>query len=127
MKLSETILQSSLKIHKTLGPGLLENVYRDCLVYELAKNNIICQKEVSVPVSYEDMKFESGFRADLIIENKIIIELKSVDKMVPIHKAQLLTYMKLGRYPLGLLINFGFPKLMDGYYRFANGNEADVL
>lgn len=127
MRLSEEILKACLKIHKNLGPGLLENVYKDCLYYELSKNKIKCHKEVAIPVSYEDMHFETGFRADLIIEDKIIIELKSLERMGVIHKAQILTYMKLGHYPLGLLINFGMPKLMDGYQRFANGIEANDL
>ncbi len=127
MKLSEEILKACLKIHKTLGPGLLESVYQDCIIYELQKRDIICAKEVVLPVEYEDIKFESGFRADIIVDNKIIIEVKSLEKMGSVHKAQILTYLKLTQFPLGLLINFGAPRLMDGYHRFANGLQANDL
>ncbi len=126
-KVSEEILDSSIKIHKTLGPGLLESVYQNCLFYELEKKNIKCQKEIILPVHYESLKFESGFRADLIIDDKIIIEIKSLERMSNIHKAQILTYLKLTNYPLGLLINFGAEKLVNGFSRFANGAQADDL
>ncbi len=106
-KLSEEILDSAIKIHRALGPGLLESVYQNCLFYELEKKNIKCQKELVLPVHYEDLKFESGFRADLIIDDKIIVEIKSLERMSKIHQAQILTYLMLAGYPLGLLINFG--------------------
>lgn len=127
MKLSENIIDSALKIHKSLGPGLLESVYQNCLAYELNKKNITVQKEVVLPVQYEELNFESGFRADLIVNNYIIIEIKSVDKVQPVHKAQTLTYLKLAKYPLGLLINFGEPLLKNGLHRFANGEAANEL
>jgi GxxExxY protein len=110
-----------------LGPGLLESVYQNCLVYELEKRNIHCKKEVILPVSYQELDFESGFRADIIVDDKIIIEIKSLEKMSRIHKAQILTYLKLTRFPLGLLINFGEDKIIDGFHRFANGDEANNL
>jgi GxxExxY protein len=126
-KLSEEILGSAIKIHKILGPGLLESVYQNCLFYELEKKNIKCQKEVILPVQYEDLNFESGFHADLIVDDKIIIEIKSLERMGDIHRAQILTYLKLTNYPLGLLINFGSSKLVNGFSRFANGTQADEL
>lgn len=126
-KLSEEILDSAIKIHKILGPGLLESVYQNCLFYELEKKNIKCQKEVILPVQYEDLNFESGFRADLIVDDKIIIEIKSLERMGYVHRAQILTYLKLTNYPLGLLINFGSAKLVNGFSRFANGTQADEL
>ncbi len=126
-KLSENILDSAIKIHKILGPGLLESVYQNCLTYELGKRNINSQKEIVLPVKYEDLMFESGFRADIIVEDKIIIEVKSVERLAPIHRAQTLTYLKLTKYPLALLINFGQEKLINGFQRFANGEEANVL
>lgn len=126
-KISEQILDCCIKIHRTLGPGLLESVYQNCLSYELGKRGISSQKEVILPIQYEDLNFESGFRADIIVENKIIIELKAVEKIQPIHRAQLLTYLKLTRKPLGLLINFNNTKLINGFQRFANGEEANDL
>lgn len=126
-KISEEIIDSALKIHRALGPGLLESVYQNCLEYELSKKSINSRKEVILPVHYEDMRFESGFRADLIVNEQIIIEIKSVEKIQPVHKAQTLTYLKLSRYPLGLLINFGEPLLKNGLFRFANGEAANDL
>lgn len=126
-QLSETILDCSLKIHKALGPGLLESVYQDCLLYELEKKNIECKKEIILPVQYEDLRFDSGFRADLIVSEKIIIEVKSIEQTKPVHRAQILTYLKLTGYPLGLLINFGQEKLINGFQRFANGEAANDL
>jgi GxxExxY protein len=126
-KLSEQILDCCIKIHRTLGPGLLESVYQNCLVYELERKGISCQKELMLPVHYEELTFESGFRADIIVENKIIIELKAVEKTQPVHRAQLLTYLKLTNKPLGLLINFNNTKIINGFQRFANGDEANDL
>lgn len=105
----------------------MESVYQNCLVYELEKRNILCIKEVILPVQYQELNFESGFRADIIVENKIIIEVKSLERMNKIHKAQILTYLKLTKFPLGLLINFGEDKIMNGFHRFANGEEANNL
>lgn len=126
-KLSEHILDASIKIHRALGAGLLESVYQDCLIYELKKLDIACEKEVVLPVQYENLNFESGFRADLIVEDKIIIEVKSVEKINPIHRAQILTYLKLTNMPLGLLINFNNSKLINGFHRYANGEKANEL
>lgn len=126
-KLSAETLDCAIKIHKTLGPGLLESVFQNCLVYELQKRDIPCVKEVSIPVQYDELKFDTGFRADVIVDNKILVEIKSVEKTNPVHKAQVLTYMKLSEFPLGLLINFGEPKLTDGFIRFANGDAANDL
>jgi GxxExxY protein len=126
-KLSEDILDSAIKIHKTLGPGLLESIYRDCLAYELEKLGYSVEKERVLSVKYEDLCFETGFRADLIVDDQIIVEIKSLEKLSPIHRAQILTYLKLTSYPLGLLINFGQEKLVNGFQRFANGENANEL
>lgn len=126
-RVSEEIIQSAIKIHMKLGPGLLENVYQGCLAYELEKKGIKTQREATLPVKYEEMIFETGFRADLIAEEKILIEIKSVEKIQPVHKAQLLTYLKLANYPLGLLINFGDTLLKNGIHRFAHGDAANDL
>jgi len=124
---SEIIIGCALKIHKTLGPGLLESVYRQCLSYELGKAGLTCQTEIMLPVHYETLSFENGYRADIIVAGKIIIEIKSTDKPNPAHHAQTLTYLKLSGLPLALLINFGHPVLMDGIKRYANGPEANQL
>lgn len=126
-RLSEEIIASAIKVHKTLGPGLLESVYQNCLAYELEKKKIQVIKESILPVKYEDLLFETGFRADLIVENKVLIEIKSVEKTMPVHRAQTLTYLKLTNYPLALLINFGEPLVKDGIHRFGNGEAANDL
>lgn len=126
-KISEEIIDSTIKIHKNLGPGLLESVYQNCLFYELNKKGIPTEKEVILSVAYEDMIFESGFRADVIVDKKVIIEIKSTEKIQPVHKAQTLTYLKLSKLPLALLINFGDNMLKSGISRFANGEGANDL
>lgn len=126
-KLSEEILDSALKIHKKLGPGLLESVYQNCLIYELNKKEIPYKKEVILPIQYEDLTFENGFRADIIVDNQVIIEVKSIENITNVHHAQILTYLKLTGLPLGLLINFGQEKLINGFKRFANGETANKL
>lgn len=125
--LSEKIIGCSINIHKALGPGLLESVYQKCLVYELEKLEIPSKTEVLLPVSYEDLNFESGFRADLIVDEKIIVEIKSVEKISPVHTAQTLTYLKLTNYQVALLINFGEATLKTGIKRFVNGDIKENL
>jgi GxxExxY protein len=125
--LSEKIIGCSIKIHKTLGPGLLESVYQKCLVYELSKLNIASKTEVLLPVKYEELNFESGFRADLIVDEKIIVEIKSMEKISQAHVAQTLTYLKLTSYPVALLINFGEATLKTGIKRFVNGDIKENL
>ncbi len=126
-RMSEQIIGSSIKIHKTLGPGLLESIYRQCLAYELEKLGLECRQEIPLPVSYETLTFENGFRPDIIVNNEIIVEIKSTEKTQPVHSAQTLTYLKLSKLPLALLINFGEPTLMSGIKRFANGPAGDEL
>jgi GxxExxY protein len=120
-ELTKIIIDLCIKIHKTLGPGLLESVYEEVLVYELKKLGIIVYRQVGIPVHYESVKLELGFRADLIIENKVIIELKSIENILPLHKKQLLTYLKLTGMKVGLLINFNESLMKNGIFRIANG------
>jgi GxxExxY protein len=127
ISLSEKIIGCSIKIHKSLGPGLLESVYQKCLTYELSKLSISSRTEVILPVQYEELNFESGFRADLIVDEKIIVEIKSVEKISPVHTAQTLTYLKLTNYPVALLINFGEATLKAGIKRFVNGEMKEDL
>jgi len=124
--LSREIIDCAIQVHKNLGPGLLENVYQKCLMIELSKKNIACDAEVMLPVYYGQEKIDSGFRCDLIIENQIIIELKSVETVLPVHKAQTLTYLKLSPYKLALLINFGESLLKTGIHRFIDGDITSL-
>lgn len=116
------IVDSCFKIHKTLGPGLLESVYEVVLAQELMKRGLSVARQQSIPITYDGTTFEEGFRADLIIENKVIVELKSVEKVAPVHKKQLLTYLRLSNKKLGLLVNFGENLIKDGISRVINGS-----
>jgi GxxExxY protein len=120
-ELSKIIIGSAIKVHQSLGPGLLENAYQECLFYELKNQNLNVLKEKSMPVVYEEIKMDCGYKIDLLVEDKVVIELKSVDKLNDVHKAQTLTYMKLGDYKLGLLINFNVSLLKSGIKRLING------
>ncbi len=119
-ELSKIIVDKCLKIHRSLGPGLLESVYEEILFYELQKTNLTCKKQVAIPVVYEDIKMDLGFRADMIVEDKVIIELKSVENILPVHKKQLLTYLKLTGIKLGLLVNFNVELIKNGIIRVVN-------
>ncbi len=115
------IIDCCVKIHKALGPGLLESVYEEVLSYELKKKGLSCERQVSVPVVYDELKMDLGFRSDMIVDNKVIIELKSVESVLPVHKKQLLTYLKLSQKKVGLLINFNEELIKNGITRIANG------
>ena len=119
-ELSNIIIGLAIKVHTTLGPGLLESVYRECLYYEISKNGFRVEKEKPLPVIYEDVKLDCGFRIDILVENKLLLELKSVSTLNEVHLAQTLTYLKLGDYRLGFLINFNVFRLKDGLKRVAN-------
>jgi len=119
-EISKIVFDCALKVHKSLGPGLLESAYEECLYYELKKFGIIVQKQKPLPLIYEDVKLEIGYRVDLIIENKVILEIKSVDALNDIHLAQILTYLKLSDCKLGMLINFNVVLIKDGIRRVVN-------
>jgi len=120
-ELAKIVVDLCLKIHKTLGPGLLESVYEEALIYELKKLGIPVERQAGIPVTYEDVKMDIGFRADVLVENKLIVELKSIESILPIHKKKLLTYLKLANMKLGLLVNFNVDLIKDGIFRVANG------
>ena len=120
-ELSNKIIGCAIDVHTALGPGLLESAYKECLYYKISKSGLEVQKEKPMPLVYEEVKLECGYRIDLLIENKLVIEIKSVDALNDIHLAQTLTYMKLGNYKLGLLINFNVTKLKNGIKRVING------
>lgn len=118
--LSNTIIGCALNVHKALGPGLLEFSYQECLYYELIKAGLKVEKQKALPLIYEEVKLECGYRIDLLVENKVIIEIKSVDALNDVHIAQLLTYLKLSNCKLGLLMNFNVVRLRDGIKRIVN-------
>lgn len=119
-EISSLILKQAFKIHSELGAGLLESVYKECLAYELQKINLTVEKERAFPLVYDEIKFECGFRADLVVNNKVIVEIKCVDALIDVHKAQLLTYLRFSGCRLGLLLNFKMPHLRDGIRRVVN-------
>jgi len=116
-ELTGSILHCAYKVHSALGPGLLESAYEECLHYELCKTGIDVIKQKPMPLIYEGKKLELGYRIDLLVENKVIIEIKSVDALNPVHFAQLMTYLKLSKCRIGFLINFNVQSLKDGVKR----------
>ena len=120
-EISNKVIGLALEVHKALGPGLLQNAYKECLYYEIARSGLTVEKEKAMPLVYKEVKLECGYRIDLLVENKLVIELKSVDALNDVHLAQTLTYLKIGDYKLGLLINFNVSKLKDGIKRVING------
>ncbi len=115
------IIGCAIEVHKALGPGLLESAYQECLFYKLQQSELIVEKEKPMPLIFEEVKLDCGYRIDLLVENKVVIELKSVEALNDVHLAQTLTYMKLGDYKLGLLINFNVSLLKKGIKRVING------
>ncbi|MBX3242005.1 MAG: GxxExxY protein [Chitinophagaceae bacterium] len=111
------VLGCALEVHKALGPGLLESAYKECLYYKLIKSGFLVEKEKPMPLIFEEVKLECGYRIDLLIENKLVLELKAVEALNDIHLAQILTYMRLGNFNLGLLINFNVRILKNGIKR----------
>jgi len=115
--ISKHVIDSAMKVHTVLGCGLLENVYEICLAHELAKRGLGVRKQVVMPIRYEGVALDAGYRLDLLIDEKVVVEIKAVEKMLPLYTAQLLTYLKLGGYKLGLLLNFNTVHLRDGIRR----------
>ena len=120
-EISNRIIGAALKVHTALGPGLLESAYKECLYYVLQKEDLKVEKEKPMPLVFEEVKLECGYRIDLLVENKVVIEIKSVEALNDVHLAQTLTYLKLGNYKLGLLVNFNVALLKHGIKRVANG------
>lgn len=119
-QLTNTIIGLAIEVHKELGPGLLETAYQECLYHELTVHGYQVKKELALPIVYKDIKIDHGYRIDLLVENHVVIELKTVEAFTDVHFAQVLTYLKLGNYPLGLLINFHTKLLKNGIKRFIN-------
>jgi GxxExxY protein len=119
-ELSNIVIGTAIKVHQALGPGLLESAYKECLFYELGMMGLYVEKEKPVPLVYKEVKLECGYRIDILVENKIVIEIKSVDALNDVHLAQTLTYLKIGNFKLGLLMNFNVVLLKDGIRRVVN-------
>jgi GxxExxY protein len=120
-EIAKIVVDSAYRIHSKLGPGLLESAYQAILAYELRTRGLKIETEVIMPVIYDQLSLDVGYRADIIVENKVIIELKSVEKVIDLHKKQLLTYLRVSNMRLGLLINFGTPLIKEGITRIVNG------
>jgi len=119
-QLSKIVLDAGIKIHRALGPGLLESAYEECLYYELQKDGLLLEKQKTLPLIYEDVKLDVGYRIDILVEKKLILEIKSVETLTDLHMAQVLTYLKLSNCKLGLLINFNTVLLKNGIKRVVN-------
>ncbi len=118
--ISGVIVDSAMHVHSALGPGLLESTYEACLIHELKSRDLLIQNQLALPVNYRDIQIDTGYRIDLLVEKEVIVELKAVEKLLPIHQAQLLTYLKLSQKKVGLLINFNSLRLKYGIKRIAN-------
>lgn len=121
--LSYKIIELAIEVHRQLGPGLLESAYQQCLYYEIKKAGLKVEKEITLPIIYKEIKIDQGYRIDLLIEDKLVVELKTVESYTSVHFAQILNYLKLGNYPLGLLINYNSKILRNNIKRFINSNS----
>ena len=122
-EIGEALIGCAMSVHSGLGSGLLESAYEGCLAYELGKRDIIFRRQVLLPVHYDGEQIDSGYRLDLLVDEKVVIEIKAVEKLNDLHRAQLLTYLKLGDYKLGCLLNFNTLRMRDGIVRLVNGLE----
>jgi len=115
------IIGAALKVHSAVGPGLLESAYETCLLYELEKQGLSAQRQVLIPIRYEELTIDNGYRADLLVGGRVVVELKALETILPIHRAQLLSYLRLGGFKLGYLLNFNVAHMRDGIVRIVNG------
>jgi GxxExxY protein len=120
-EIGDAIIASALKVHTALGPGLLESAYGTCLLYELQKQGLPVQQQVLIRVCYEDFTINNGYRVDLLVGDRVVVELKALEAILPVHRAQLLSYLRLGRFKLGYLLNFNVARMRDGIVRLVNG------
>ena len=120
-EIGRAIIGTAIKVHSAVGPGLLESAYETCLHYELEKQKLPVRKQVSIPIRYEDLTVDNGYRIDLLIGERVVVELKAVEAILPVHRAQLLSYLRLGGFKLGYLLNFNLAHMRDGIVRIVNG------
>lgn len=119
-EIAQIVIGAAIDVHRELGPGLLESAYQECLIYELKDRQLEIEREVHMPIVYRQIKLDHGYRMDIVVEKKVVLELKTVEFLTDVHKAQLLTYLKLGNYKLGLIINFNQTLLKNGIKRIVN-------
>ena len=119
--IGHAVIGAAMKVHSAVGPGLLESAYETCLIYELEKKRIGVRSQVSVPIRYEELTIENGYRIDLLVDGLVVVELKAVPVILPVHRGQLLSYLKLGGFKLGYLLNFHVAHMRDGIMRLVNG------
>src|ERR1700730_11162991 len=120
-EVGNAIIASDLKVHSAVGPGLLESAYETCLLYELEKQGLSVQRQVLIPLRYEELTIDNGYRVDLLVGERVVVELKAVEAILPVHRAQLLSYLRLGGFKLGYLLNFNVGRMRDGIVRLVNG------
>lgn len=120
-EIGTVIIASAIKVHSAVGAGLLESAYETCLLYELEKQGLAVQRQVLIPLRYEDLRIDNGYRVDLLVGNRVVVELKALETILPVHRAQLLSYLRLGGFKLGYLLNFNVARMRDGIVRLVNG------
>jgi GxxExxY protein len=120
-EIGHRIIGAAIKVHSIVGPGLLESAYETCLLYELERQDISVRRQVLIPIRYEDLTIDNGYRVDLLVGDQVVVELKAVEAILPVHRGQLLSYLKLGNFRLGYLLNFNVAHLRDGIVRMVNG------
>ena len=120
-EIGTAIIAAAMKVHAAVGPGLLESAYETCLLYELEKQGLPVRRQVSIPIHYEDLTIDNGYRVDLLVGEQVLVELKAVEAIQPVHRGQLLSYLRLGGFKLGYLLNFHVARMRDGIVRMANG------
>ncbi len=115
------IIKAAMKVHSAVGPGLLESAYELCLAHELASQSLLVAKQVLIPIHYETLKIDNGYRIDLLVEDSVVVELKALETILPVHRSQILSYLRLGGFKLGYLLNFNVAHMRDGIMRIVNG------
>lgn len=120
-ELGEAVIGAAMKVHSALGPGLLESAYELCLAHEIGRRGLAVGRQVSIPVRYESLVIENGYRIDLLVDNRVVVELKAIEALLPVHRAQLLSYLRLGGFKLGYLLNFNVAHMREGIARVVNG------
>ena len=120
-EIGHAIIGAAIKVHSAVGPGLLESAYETCLRHELEKQGLAVRQQTLIPIRYEDLTIDNGYRADLLVGDRLVVELRAIEGILPVHRAQLLSYLRLGGFKLGYLLNFHVARLRDGIVRMANG------
>jgi GxxExxY protein len=124
--IGNAIIASAMRVHSAVGPGLLESAYETCLLYELEKQSIPVARQVLIPIRYEDLTIDNGYRVDLLVGDRVVVELKAVEAILPVHRGQLLSYLKLGGFKLGYLLNFNVAHMRDGIVRMVNNSQCSA-